>query len=162
MTAQRRDAESEILDVLQPYLDSVLDRYRQDGVVTLPVTNDGKVNVTGLCRDLGLSSADAQHLHRKRALADTVNMVAEELGIAPIGSRALADDRDQAAKQEVKAARKDAKQKGEDVVELRRQIDDLTRELERVKRERDRYKAMIEEIYDTGDLPAGVVDEVTG
>jgi hypothetical protein len=158
----RRNAERELLKVLQPYLDEVVDRYRRDGTVTLPVTTDGKVNVTGLCRDLGLSTSDVQYFYRKQALADAVNVVAEELGIDPIGSRALADQRDEAAKQEVKAARKDAKQKGEDVVELRRHIDDLTRELERVKRERDRYKAMIEEIYDSGDLPGGIVDEVTG
>jgi hypothetical protein len=158
----RRDVEGEILGYLQPYLDAVVDRYMRDGVVTLPATGDGKVSVVGVVRELGLPSSDAQHFHRKPALADAVNLVAEEMGLAPIGSRALADQRDEAAKQEVKAARKDAKQKGDDVVELRQQIDDLTRELERVKRERDRYKAMIEEIYDTGDLPAGVVEEVTG
>jgi hypothetical protein len=157
---RRRDAEREILEALQPYLDSVVDRYRQDGTVTLPVTNDGKVNVMGLCRDAGLSASDAQHLHRKQALADAVNLVAEELGLAPIGSRALADARDEAAQREVKKARKDAKQQGEDVVALRRELDAMTQELERVKAERDRYAAMIREIYDGGDLPAGIVDEV--
>lgn len=156
----RRDVEREILEVLSPYLDAVVDRYRRDGSVELPATPEGKVNVVGLCRDAGLSASDAQHLHRKQALANTVNAVAEELGLAPIGSRALADTRDAAAKAELTKARADAKAQGEDVVALRRQIDDLTRELEQVKRERDRYKSMIDEIYGGGDLPAGIVDEV--
>lgn len=54
----------------------------------IPATNDLKVNVSGLCRALGLPPSDAQHFHRKEELKLAVNAVAEERGLAPIGAHA--------------------------------------------------------------------------
>ena len=64
-----------------------LDRFVADGH-KIPATNDQKVNVSGLCRGLGLPPSDAQHFYRKEALKLAINALAEEQGLAPIGARA--------------------------------------------------------------------------
>ena len=52
----KRDVEAEILDALEKFL--------QTGE-KLPALEEGKVNVTGLCKRLGLRASDVQHFYRK-------------------------------------------------------------------------------------------------
>lgn len=75
----KRKVESDLLDRL--------DRYVANGG-KIPATNDLKVNVSGLCRELGAAPSDAQHFYRKEELKLAVNALAEEQGLAPIGARA--------------------------------------------------------------------------
>lgn len=55
----KRNVEADLLDRL--------DRFVADGH-KIPATNDLKVNVSGLCRALGLPPSDVQHFHRKEEL----------------------------------------------------------------------------------------------
>jgi len=68
-----------------------LDRFVAAGH-RIPATNDHKVNVSGLCRALGLAPSDAQHFHRKEELKLAVNALAEDQGLAPIGARVLTQE----------------------------------------------------------------------
>ena len=75
----KRAVEADLLEAL--------DRFITAGK-KIPSTNDNKVNVSGLCRALGLAPSDVQHFHRKEELKLAVNALAEEQGLAPIGARA--------------------------------------------------------------------------
>lgn len=79
----KRNVEEEIL--------GRLDRFIANGN-QLPATNDLKVNVSALCRQLELPPSDAQHFHRKEELKLTVNALAADQGLASIGSRIQAPE----------------------------------------------------------------------
>jgi hypothetical protein len=74
----RRDPEGEILDALDLF-------FLNGGAI--PVTSDGKVNVSGLTAALGLRPADAQYFHKNQSVKEAVNAVAVEQRILPIGHR---------------------------------------------------------------------------
>jgi hypothetical protein len=54
---------------------------------TLPMTDDGKVNVRALTLALGLRVSQEQHFYKHPELTNAVNAVAEAQGLKPIGSR---------------------------------------------------------------------------
>ncbi|MGE5503960.1 MAG: hypothetical protein ACM31L_06005 [Actinomycetota bacterium] len=111
-----------------------LDRFVADGG-TLPGTNDGKINVSALCRMLGLEPSDAQHFHRKDEIKLTVNALATEAGLLPIGARAEADAREKEITSKIVAVADRAKEDAQDALEARAvaarlqyQVDELIRE----------------------------------
>ena len=61
---------------------------------TLPCTPDGKVNVRGIVKLLGLPVQQEQHFFKKVEIRTLVNSVAEEQGLKPIGARGEQDDAD--------------------------------------------------------------------
>ncbi len=145
----------EIMALLEPYLDARLDEFEAAGgkAPTLPATADGKVNVMALVRELGLKPSDAQHFHRKRELFDAVNLVAESMNLAPIGSRALDDEAAQAVRSKLARLGGAEKKASEDLVEALRRIDLLTAENERLRQKALRLESQIAAIYETGDRP---------
>ncbi len=108
----------------------------------IPATIDGKVNVTGLCRVLGLTPTQnyTQHFHRDQGLKDAVNEVAVPQGLQPIGARtgdvddALLDKLAYANRQASADARSAVEERAahdaiyEELVELRRQLAHVTLE----------------------------------
>lgn len=54
---------------------------------TLPMTEDGKVNVRALTLALGLRVSQEQHFYKHPELTNAVNAIAEAQGLKPIGSR---------------------------------------------------------------------------
>lgn len=83
----------DLLAVLEPHLERLDAAWSaqpgDDRVPTLPLTNDGKVNVRQLMRDLGLRESQDQHFYKKPELAGPVNALAVVQGVKPIGSRML-------------------------------------------------------------------------
>jgi hypothetical protein len=146
-----------ILAVLDPYLENRLSAFEAmpegERTPTLPATPDGKLNVTGLVRDLGLKPSDVQHFHRKRELFDAVNVVAEAMGLAPIGSRALDDEAATAVRAKLARLGGAEKKASEDLVEALRRNDLLTAEVERLRQRVLSLEAQIAAIYETGDRP---------
>jgi hypothetical protein len=65
---------------------------------TLPVTDDGKINVRRLTALCGLKQSQEQHFYKKPSLAALVNAIAARQGVKTIGSRALSDVADKAVK----------------------------------------------------------------
>jgi hypothetical protein len=145
----------EILAVLDPYLEKKLHEYDQLSEKkrrpTLPSTPDGKLNVTGLVRELGLKPSDVQHFHKKRELFDIVNVAAEHMGLAPIGSRALDDEAAAAIRIRLGVLGQSEKKASEDLVEALRRNDDLTAENERLRLRVSALEAQMANIYATGD-----------
>lgn len=74
----RRDVDADIMKCLDSFV-------AKGG--KLPATTDQKVNVSALCRDLGLAPSDAQYFHKRDAIKLSVNALAEDQGLAPIGAR---------------------------------------------------------------------------
>ncbi|MTJ93600.1 MAG: hypothetical protein F8N36_12150 [Desulfovibrio sp.] len=146
-----------IIALLEPYLDAKLAAFEavpsDRRTPTLPATADGKVNVTGLVRELGLKPFSVQHFHRKRELFDAVNIVAEAMGLAPIGSRALDDEAAETVRAKLARAGNAEKKASEDLVEALRRIDLLTADNEHLRQKVLQLEAQIAAIYETGDRP---------
>ena len=89
----------EILAKLEPYLEELDQTWEaQDKTPrqpTLPLTVDGKVNVRGIVKALGLRQTQEQHFFRKPELAAPINALAHVQGVMLIGSRHLNDQADQ-------------------------------------------------------------------
>ncbi|AMK11248.1 hypothetical protein [Pseudodesulfovibrio indicus] len=91
----------EILSKLEPYLEQLDQSWeaQPEGLrqPTLPITPDGKVNVRGIAKAIGLRQSQEQHFFRKPELASPVNALAQVQGVKSIGSRLLSDQHDKAA-----------------------------------------------------------------
>ncbi|MBC17286.1 MAG: hypothetical protein CL942_09585 [Desulfovibrio sp.] len=91
----------EILAKLEPYLEQLDASWesQSEGLrqPTLPITVDGKVNVRGIAKAIGLRQSQEQHFFRKPELASPINALAQVQGVKPIGSRLLADQHDKSA-----------------------------------------------------------------
>lgn len=89
----------EILAKLVPFLERLDQEWeaQAEGLrqPTLPTTVDGKVNVRGIVKALGLRQSQEQHFFRKPELAAPINALAEVQGVKKIGSRFLSDQADQ-------------------------------------------------------------------
>ena len=67
---------------------------------TLPLTNDGKVNVRAFTVDIcRLPRSAERHFCKKPSLAALVNVVALRQGVKPIGARALSDVADRGVRE---------------------------------------------------------------
>lgn len=147
----------EILTVLEPYLearlaafDTMSDGRRQP---TLPATSDGKVSVDGIVRELGCNPNWRQHFFKKREIFDTVNIAAEAMGLAPIGSRNLEAEVAELARAKLSRLGAAEKRASEDLVESLKRIDQLTAENEFLRQRILSLEAQIAAIYETGDRP---------
>lgn len=142
---------------LEPYLEARLEVFEaQTGphpVPTLPSTNDGKVNVARLVRDLGLKATAAQHFFTKPELREAVNVVAAVMGLAPIGSRSHEDAIADAAHARLAKLGQAEKRAAEGLAEALRRIDLLEAENEALRQRIGQFEAQIDAIYRTGDVP---------
>jgi hypothetical protein len=88
-----------LLQELELYLDRQAAAWQEQDcdarVPTLPATSDGKVNVRAITLALGRPQSQEQHLFKRPELKSTINAVAIEQGLKPIGSR-LPDDLEKA------------------------------------------------------------------
>ncbi|MFD2262590.1 hypothetical protein ACFSM5_06800 [Lacibacterium aquatile] len=124
----------------------------------LPATNDGKVNVLALCRDLGLAPSDAQHFHRKEALKATINALAEEQGILPIGARGRSDEDEiieRRLSQIATQAKDDAQAAAEQSAAAGVMLDELRAAQDEIERLTLQVRALEEKlrIYEDGGIP---------
>lgn len=101
----------------------------------VPETNDGKVNVVGLCRVLKLNpaSAYAQHFYRNERLRTRTDKAAQAQGLQCIGARL--EGADQAVVDKAAAANRRAADISRVAVEERAASQDLADELVRVRNE---------------------------
>jgi len=81
----------EVRSRLEAYLNELETKYlaQPEGsrTATLPATSDGKVNVRGIARELGLKITQEKYLYEREELSSLVNLVAEGQGLLPIRSR---------------------------------------------------------------------------
>ena len=104
----KRNVEQEILQALDLFVSK--DK-------KLPVTNDGKVNVSGLCKELGLKPSDVQHFHRKESVKLAVNAIAGEQKILPIGARAVSVAEDKVMRERIASVASQSKDLGQAAAE---------------------------------------------
>lgn len=76
----KRNPATEILDAFDRFIE-------RDA--KLPALADGKINVTALCKLLGLRASDAQYFHKNEEVKGAVNAVCEEQGLFKIGHRSV-------------------------------------------------------------------------
>ncbi len=76
----------EILALLEPYLRQRSSDFKTNGEVTLPLTPDGKVNVSAIAEEIGLATNQRQHLY-KPEIAEVINLAAAAQEVGGIGAR---------------------------------------------------------------------------
>lgn len=146
----KRDVEADILGRLDAFV---------AGGGKLPGTNDGKVNIVGLCRELGLPASDAQHMHRKDAIKAAVSALAEEQGLLPVGARAQTEE-DKAVQARIARVASQAKDDAQAAVEQAAAASVLMEELRsardliaKLTLERDALAARLRLVEESGVLP---------
>lgn len=126
----------------------VLMAYKEQGR-QLPATNQGKINVAGLCAELySMDSTrikekanDAQHFHTKEELKDLVNEMAIAQGLLPISHNVPAPIEEAAVlEQRVQQAKKQASEDARSAVEATAAHDALLQELTTVRAELEATK----------------------
>lgn len=132
-----------------------------DAELPLPATNDGKVNVAGLCRVLGLDPVKySQHFYRFDPLRTLVNEAARAQDLDPIGARA--PDADDALLSKVSEANQRASAEGRAAVEQRAAHDAVYEEVVRLREqvarltvERDGAVARLK-LFQEGGIPPAI------
>lgn len=142
-----KNVTPEILEKLEPYLEQ-LDAFwesQPEGLrqPTLPVTVDGKVNVRGIAKAIGLRQSQEQHFFRKPELAAPINSLAQVQGVKLIGSRLLADQHDKAAADRLART---ATEKND----LARALAEKEAEIEALREENAMLHARLDQIESTG------------
>lgn len=137
-----------LLRVLEPHLERLHAAWLAAGgrEPTLPMTGD-KVNVRRLVQDLmaldaRVIASHEQHFFRKAELQIAVNRIAEEQGLAPIGSRAP-DEADEAARSRI------GRLSGE-TSDLRRALAEREATIESLRRENTVLREQIRLLEETG------------
>jgi len=92
-----------------------------------------KVNVAGLCRELGLKATDAQHFFKKDAIKATVNALALEQDLEPLGVRTDQDAADKATQEKLIRTATQARKDAQAVIEVKAQYRAILKELENEK-----------------------------
>lgn len=151
----RASVAPKILGLLEPFLESAerdwLDKPAANRTPTLPLTNDGKVNVAKLVEALNLPPSYQQHFF-KPAIATVVNVVAAVQGVKPIGSRALAEAEDDAAKAKLAQLEAEKKRQSEGHAQSRARVAQLERENDELRSQVDRLTLRLQHMQRTGVL----------
>jgi hypothetical protein len=103
------------------------------GAPTLPVTEDGKVNVRALTLALGLRISQEQHFYKHLELRNAVNAVAEAQGLKPIGSRAGSEAEDKALTARINRIEEDRNHLARTLAEREALIERQRREIEALR-----------------------------
>jgi hypothetical protein len=99
----------------------------------LPSLPDGKINVTGLCKLLGLRASDAQYFHKSEELKGAVNALCAEQSILKIGHRVQSEE-DAATNQRLARIQKQATQDARAATEQSAASEALLQELTAARR----------------------------
>lgn len=145
----KRNPVQEILEKLDAFI---------AGGGMLPSLPDGKINVTGLCKLLGLRPSDAQYFHKSEEVKGAVNALCADQKLLPIGHRSQTEE-DAATNarlaQARRAATNDARAAAEQSAASEALLQELhlaIRELEQVKLERDSLVERLA-IIESGGIP---------
>ncbi|MBU1776199.1 MAG: hypothetical protein KJ899_06125 [Gammaproteobacteria bacterium] len=132
--------------MLEPYLEEKLREYESQSTLTkkptLPITNEGKINVRSVADDLGRRSWE-QHFYRKPELASVLNAAAIYQELKPIGSRALDDAVDHAAVERIQRI-------GGDNSRLAKQLAEVIAENSALKRNNQSLMEQLGVLAETG------------
>jgi small-conductance mechanosensitive channel len=145
----RRSIVFDILAILEPYLEAKDQEWvalpDAEKHPTLPATIEGKVNVRALAAELDLKPSAVQHFFNKRELAEPVNTLASVQGLKPIGSRALSQDEDDAARQRLA-------QQGAENKRVTEQLAEANMRIAQLAEENRRLRAQLEHIQQFGSF----------
>lgn len=154
-------ARPSVLLHLMPLLEAYLDQRDAEWSAqpefgrapTLPTTTDGKVNVRRLVEEMGLGASAEQHFYNKAELTRMVNLVASVQGLKGIGSRALLDADDGAARARISRLAAQSKADKEGHAAARVQLARLSARVRELEGENAQLTARLEHIRETGMAP---------
>ena len=144
-----RTVVPDILALLEPWLASRIEAWQAQPSgareANLPATRDGKLNVRGVARDLGLRPSQEQHLFKHAELRTPLNVVAVEQGLKPIGSKPEADEIDK----DVAGRLRQAQARSNDLAKV---VAEQAATIERQRGEIRAYRAQLGLLEERGQL----------
>jgi hypothetical protein len=151
---KKSDARMEVESIVNQYLHSANIEHESTQEVTLPANKEGKVNVSELSEQMGLSESQRKnHVYKDDDILFEINRHAEIQGILPIKHSKYKEHVNEDARHKLAMSNKRAKESDDQLVEVQSQNDSLHIEIRKVKAELEQYKACIEEYYRTGIMP---------
>ncbi|SCY65640.1 hypothetical protein [Microvirga guangxiensis] len=155
-------------ELLESYLDgkdaawTQQDTSKERRVPTLPQTSDGKVNVRALARELQEFAIERgedanrvpdsawQYFYKHEPLAEMVDLIASEQGLAKIASRTRDDAKDDASSEKISRLNKCLKGQAEGHAQSRVRVTQLERDLANARAENDRLRERLGIMQRTG------------
>lgn len=121
---------------------------------TLPFTNDMKVNVLGMVREMGLRDSVANNYFHKpeyrKWFADPVNVLARVQGLKGIGSRLLEDGSDDLAMVAVDRLSRQVSAQSDRHAQAKARVAQLERKNAELTAENERLRHRLEHVQATG------------
>jgi len=151
---KKSDARVEVETIVVQYLHNANIEFESTQEPTLPANKEGKINVTELSKQMGLSESQRKnHLYKDDDILFEINRHAQIQGILPINQSKYKEYVNDGARHKLAMSSKRAKQSDDQLVEVQSQNEKLLIENRKQQAEIEQLKACIDEYYRTGTMP---------
>lgn len=151
---KKSDARMAVESAVLSYLHNANIEFESTQKVTLPANKEGKVNITELSKQIGLSESQRKnHLYKDEDILFEINRHAEIQDILPINQSRYDAHLNEDARHKLAMSNKRAKQSDDQLVEVQSQNEEMKIELRKAKAKIEQYKACFDEFYRTGVMP---------
>lgn len=153
-TGEKSNARLEVEKRVYEYLDIVGLEFESTKISTLPSNEDGKINVSELASNMGLTEAQRKnHLYKDEDIINEINRHAKLQGLRPIGESKYNKAIEEDAKHQIVTHAKRAKISNEQLIEVQAQNMELILENKLLKEKISQLESCINEFYESGIMP---------
>lgn len=152
---KKSDARVKVGSAVFEYLHNANIEFESTQEISLPVSKEGKINITELSKQAGLSEAQRKnHLYKDEDILFEINRHAIIQGILPIDQSRHDGYINDMARHKLAMSNKRAKQSDDQLVEVQSQNEELRMENKKKQAKIEQLEACIDEYYQTGSMPA--------
>ena len=153
-TGQKSRARLEVEKKVYEYLNVVGLEFESTKIPTLPSNEDGKINVSELASNMGLSEAQRKnHLYKDKDIISEINRHAKIQKLKPVGESKYNTALEEDAKHQIATHSKRAKISDEQLIETQSQNIELILENKRLKERVLQLESCVHEFYESGIMP---------
>ena len=151
---KKSDARMEVESTILEYLHNISLEFESTQEITLPVNKEGKVNMTELSRQIGLSESQRKnHLYRDDDILFEINRHAVIQNILPINQPKYDAHVNEDVRHKLAMSSRRAKQSDDQLVEVQSQNEKLLIDNKKKQAKIEQLLACIDEYYRTGTMP---------
>jgi ribosomal protein S24E len=151
-TGQKRsDARNKVYSIVFEYLNEKNIEFESTNNINLPSNTTGKINMSQLSKDMGLSESQRKnHMYKDEEIMKEVSRHAVIQGLVPINQSKFEGIIDENARQKIAQSNKRAKQSDEQLIEVQSQNYELILENKKLQARVSQLEAVIGNYYTTG------------
>jgi hypothetical protein len=151
----KSDARMKVQTAVSEYLEAKNIEFESTRERNLPVNKEGGINVSQICKDIGLSASQrTNHVYKDDDIKHEINRYAVAQDIEPMDSDVYKKTINAESRQMISMSAKRAKESQDQLVELQAANQQLLIENKKLKAMVEGYKAQIEAFYESGQLPS--------